>query len=102
VVLFSLVVNSVIDKGPVIFLRWGERIHGEFDAVMHPKGVNTRDVDYNNTWPINFFFNHTRVLEIVNRTYNLSPRKFLGSSIKSEYEGGFYNHSDLQGKEKWR
>jgi hypothetical protein len=78
-VVFSLVINSVIDKGPVIFLRWSEGYHGELDAYVYPNGVYHKD----NVWK-NLFFNYTRVHELYNTTYNIAARKFLGSSVISE------------------
>lgn len=38
VVLFSLVINTVVEKGPVIFLRLAESYHGEIDGVVTPTG----------------------------------------------------------------
>ena len=38
VVLFSLVINTVVEKGPIIFLRLAEGYHGEIDGVVTPAG----------------------------------------------------------------
>jgi len=37
-VLSSLVVTSVVNKGPVIFLKMSEANHGQIDAYISPIG----------------------------------------------------------------
>ena len=37
----SLVINTVIDKGPVIFLRLAEGTSGEVDGIISPSTTNT-------------------------------------------------------------
>jgi hypothetical protein len=37
-VLSTLVINTVIEKGPIIFLRIAEANHGEIDGVVYPYG----------------------------------------------------------------
>lgn len=34
VVLSTLVINTVIEKGPLVFLSLGERVDGEIDAIF--------------------------------------------------------------------
>ena len=41
VVLSTLLVSSIVSKGPVIFLRVAEKNHGQVDAYILPKMTNT-------------------------------------------------------------
>ena len=41
VVLSSLVVASLVDKGPIIFLKMAQGSNGEVDAYFTPSGINT-------------------------------------------------------------
>ena len=61
----TLVLNSILEIGPVIFLRWTEWYHGEVDGYVIPSGEEL-------------------VTELYNETYNLTPRKILGSSVITE------------------
>jgi len=45
VVLATLVINTVVTFGPIIFLKVGEAKVGQFDAVMVPKKVNFNSWD---------------------------------------------------------
>ena len=40
VVLSALVINTVVDKGPIIFLKMGEMNEGEFDGRIFPNEDN--------------------------------------------------------------
>ena len=90
IVLSTLVVTSIIAKGPVIFLKLSEDSYGEIDAFIFPLGT------IENPYPpyeINFI-NHTRVMEVVDSKaeipYYFSPRKvfsnvqFLNDSLPSQ------------------
>jgi hypothetical protein len=75
IVLSTLVVTSIISKGPVIFLKLSEDNFGEIDSFIFPIGT------YQDIYPpyeVNFM-NHTRVLEVVKNKsqepYYYSPRK---------------------------
>jgi hypothetical protein len=75
VVLSALVINTVVDKGPIIFLKLGELDGGEFDGMIHP---TQRDKDW---WDNDGgrFVNYTKVMnEVTDNKYNLSPRKQFG------------------------
>ena len=76
VVLSALVINTVVDKGPIIFLKLGELEGGESDGMIHP---TERDKDWFDGG--GRFVNYTKVMnEVTNNKYNLSPRKQFGSS----------------------
>ena len=75
----TLVLNSILEIGPVIFLRWTEWYHGEVDGYVIPSGE-----ELVNETSREFFLNYTRVTELYNETYNLTPRKILGSSVITE------------------
>ena len=73
--LSTLVVTSIIAKGPVIFLKLSEDDYGEIDSFIFPQGT------YQSPYPpyeVNFI-NHTKVLEVVKNNstteYFFSPRK---------------------------
>ena len=42
VVLSSLVINTVVEKGPIIFLRLAENHHGECDGYVTPLGSHNK------------------------------------------------------------
>ena len=84
VVLSALVINTVVDKGPIIFLKLAEMNEGQYDGIIYPsKGFSGID-KYNNIFGI--FINYTRVQEVVENKYNLAPRKqFCGSKVASDF-----------------
>lgn len=74
VVLSAIIVNTVISKGPIIFLKLAEGTTGEIDAIVTPTQVPLTSFNtYNNFDGI--FLNYTQVLNLYNEEYNLSPRK---------------------------
>lgn len=86
VVTAALVINTIVEKGPIIFLKLSEGEVGQYDGIVYPQ----RDMDFDsfqNTKGI--FINYTRSMETLNNTgtsYNLSPRKtFCGSKAGSSY-----------------
>ena len=73
VVWSALVINTLVEKGPVIFLKIAEGDEGQYDGLIYP----TREFDsmgsYTNKDGI--FINFTRVQQVVESKYNLAPRK---------------------------
>ena len=66
VVLSVLVINTIVEKGPVIFLRLAEHHHGEIDGYVTPKGS-----DMHLARP-NPFLNYSRVVAAYGETrYNI-------------------------------
>lgn len=83
VVWSALVINTLVEKGPVIFLKLAEGDEGQYDGLIYP----TRDFDgmasYTNKDGI--FVNYTQVLAVVGDKYNLAPRKqFCKSAVGSK------------------
>ena len=74
VVLSTLVVNTIINKGPIIFLKLAQEDAGEFDGVFSPGGGYHQNM---NSWsPDNmaFMLNYTRIQELPGNDFNLAPR----------------------------
>lgn len=91
VVLFSLIINSVIEKGPVIFLRLAESYHGEIDGVITPPGY-VKEGDKRHE----IFLNYTRYEELYHGKYNIAPRKLTGVSVVSEKESNLYHSEETK------
>ena len=84
VVCATLVIHSVVAKGPIVFMTLGQTKIGAFDGVYYPRttyspgSVNT----YSET---SHYINYKRVESLVNTTYNLSPRiTFCGVKIDND------------------
>ena len=73
-VLASLVVQTVTDQGPVIFLQLAQTLHsGEVDVSYVPNG---QVFDHENAvyWSLDRFLNYTTIFEQYGTKYNLAPR----------------------------
>ncbi len=82
VVFFTLVINTVISKGPLIFLKIAEDVHGQIDGYIVPHVEFYVDREKEEHLSVNM--NYTRAKEIVQDQYNLSPRKtFNGIQMAS-------------------
>jgi len=82
VVISTLVINTVVEKGPIIFLKMAEGTQGEIDAYVNPAGGEL-DKEFLSKYSV--FINYTRVIELYNTEFNLSPRKnFIGVEIMSD------------------
>ena len=68
VVLFTLVINTIVAKGPIIFLKMAEASEGEIDGHVTPSVSSSGSEQ-------SYFVNYTRVYELYGDQYNLSPRK---------------------------
>ena len=90
VVVFSiLLVNTITEKTPLIFLKLGEKTTGEIDAIVSP-GFNEgvyNDKDYDNFFQYGIFLNYTRVHEIAPDD-NFAPRKLLTDAYFQGTEDG--------------
>ena len=83
VVLSALVINTVVDKGPIIFLKLAEMNEGQYDGIIYPSKSFSGVDKFSNVDGI--FINYTRVQEVVESKYNLAPRKqFCGSRVASD------------------
>lgn len=75
VVWSALVINTIIEKGPIIFLKLAEGQIGQYDAIVYPTVTFDQGIEgYSNTAGI--FVNFTQVQNLVaGKNYNLVPRK---------------------------
>jgi len=48
VVWSALVINTVVDKGPIIFLKLAEMNEGQYDGIIYPSKVAQGMDKYNN------------------------------------------------------
>ena len=71
-------INTIVDKGPIIFLKLAESTRGEYDGIILP---NTYGGDYGLDSTSDYenysgtFIDYTRVMNITKSKYNLAPRK---------------------------
>ncbi|CDW87905.1 family protein [Stylonychia lemnae] len=100
VVLASLVINTAVEKGPIIFLKLAEGQQGEIDAIITPFGQHKMKEDKNN----NLFMNYTRITEFFSKeNWNLSPRNFIkASQTVTELASNLYDPYDEDDIKDWR
>ena len=84
VVWSALIINTIVEKGPIIFLKLAQSNEGQFDGVVSPsKGFGGMSSFENRE---GIFMNYTRVMEVVEKKYNLVPRKqFCGTRVMSDF-----------------
>ena len=78
VVLATLVINTLISKGPLAFLGVGETSEGQIDALFSPANNGVyMDIPENYAYYSSKgqFFNYTQVINTNGHTYGFSPRK---------------------------
>ena len=66
IVLSTLVVVSIIGKGPIIFLKMAEGNHGAVDAYVFPRGEESTIDLYQTT-----FLNFTAIVDKVNGGFDV-------------------------------
>jgi hypothetical protein len=109
VVVCTLVVNQIISKGSIIFLKMGESTHGEIDAFITPAADLIRStidgVEYDVPAQLNYTaFNDYFVNNDPESLERLlvAPRKvFTGVKMVTETESGLYDSSSPQQMETW-
>ena len=85
VVLSTLVVNTVVDQGPIIFVNLAQQESGEMDvwftgsircygSAICPQEMNTYPVANNMN---SGYMNYTQLVELYGYKYNLAPRTHL-------------------------
>lgn len=93
----TLIINTLIDNGPIIFLRLAEGSVGEIDAVI--------ESSYNTETELIKYVNLTQINSLYADKYGLSPRKLqedvqytessssytLGSNGLPEYSSSLFN-----------
>ena len=63
VVIATLIINTVIAKGPIIFLKLAETNQGEFDGIYTP--AEHRLKSYNNYYNEDgYFLNYTQIFAL--------------------------------------
>jgi hypothetical protein len=111
VVVSTLVINQIISKGSIIFLKISESTHGEIDAFVTPSsdiiGQTSDGIEYEMGSLLNF----TAVNEKYNKdseglkvleNLKLAPRKvFTGVKVLREGRSGLYNETSTLQQEKW-
>ena len=82
VVLSTLVVNTVIAKGPIIFLSLNQAGTGEFDAYFEPIDKNNSLTFGPNDFELSdIFFNYTHFQYLWGDRYNIAPRYHYGGVV---------------------
>ena len=96
-------VNTLVQRGPIIFLKVVEGTEGEIDGVI--RGAYS-DHESALTSPMNEdnMLNYTRIFETYGDKYRLSPRKtFCGSKIGTDHTNqNIANNEDENEMAKWR
>ena len=94
VVLCTLIINTLVDIGPIIFLKLAEGTYGQYDAIVFPQEVGKDGSDISRyTNQAGAFVNYTRVKEAAEEEFNLAPRKqYCGVSL------GVVLSDDMQGE----
>ena len=83
VVWSALVINTIVKKGPIIFLKLAEGEEGQYDGIVYPTKQFDGLDSYDNTEGI--FINYTKVDQIAGDQFNLAPRKqFCGARVGSD------------------
>ena len=103
VVVSTLVVNQIISKGSIIFLKLGESTHGEIDAFITPSADIVRktidQVEYDMPALLNYtaldtYFQNNDPL-ILNKLL-VAPRKiFTGVKLLSEEDSQLYEGNSM-------
>jgi len=96
VVWAALVINTLVEKGPIIFLKLAEGNQGQYDGIIYPTKLFNGIDSFENTEGV--FINYTKVLDVTaGKNFNLAPRKqFCGTKAGSKFPSYF---RDLLGDE---
>ena len=109
VVVCTLVVNQIISKGSIIFLKMGESTHGEIDAFITPAADLIRTtidkVEYDVPAQLNYtaFIDHFENNDpVALESLLIAPRKvFTGVKMVTETESGLYDSTSSHQMENW-
>ena len=109
VVVSTLVINQIISKGSIIFLKIGESSHGEIDAYISPAADVVKEtldkVEYDmpallNYTAVNDYYTHADPT-ILDQML-LSPRKIFSSvKVVSEKKSGLFDSHSKAKKKNW-
>lgn len=108
VVVSTLVINQIISKGSIIFLKIGESSHGEIDAFITPAAGIVKETIDKVEYDMGALLNYTSVNEYyqetdpsVLNTMLISPRKvFSGVKVLTESSSGLYGKSSVH-RQQW-
>ena len=91
VVLSTLVVNTVIQKGPIIFMKLAQTESGEIDCIYSPTGRQQNSNDY---WYPAWSMNYTQAINVLDENkveHHLAPRMQMcppdDAIMFSDYKG---------------
>jgi hypothetical protein len=85
VVLFTVVINTIVARGPIIFLKMAEGTEGQIDGYVVSTYEKSTDITSNSFTQDGNFLNYSRVFELYQDKYFLSPRKqFCNARFSSE------------------
>lgn len=101
VVCSTLIINQIISKGNIIFLKISESTHGEIDAVVTPSADIVGKTMDGISYEMPALLNLTAVQDYYNKTdpsamdnLLLTPRKIFSSTkVLKESKSGIYNES---------
>ena len=99
----TLVINQIISKGSIIFLKIGESSHGEIDAFITPTADIVKETLDKVEYDMGGLLNYTAVNQYyqendpkVLKKMLLSPRKvFSGAKVLVESNSGLYGKSPV-------
>ena len=110
VVVSTLVINQIISKGSIIFLKIGESSHGEIDAFITPAADLVKEtidkVEYDvptllNYTAVNDYYSAVGDPDITSKLL-LSPRKiFSGVKVLTEGESNLYDADSSVKRRQW-
>jgi len=104
VVWAALVINTLVAKGPVIFLKLAEAETGQFDGVIYP-GKLPFDFGRPSNWE-SVYVNYTHVQKMTKEQFNFAPRKTFcattaGSTLPADQRARFDDEYLAKLKEPW-
>lgn len=84
VVWSALVINTLVEKGPIVFLKLAEGLQGQYDGIIGAAQTSGDLTNFYNGEGV--FINYTLVETVTNSKFNLAPRKqFCQSQVGTNY-----------------
>ena len=62
VVWAALIINTIVEKGPIIFLKLAEGEAGQYDGIVYPTKSSSQEIGFSNDKGV--FINYTRAQEV--------------------------------------
>ena len=96
VVLATLVVNTIIGKGPIIFMKLAQEDSGEIDGIFIA-GDGTYVPNSNSFWDDSSALNYTLATELLEENeieHHISPRYEICPVDMKDYEGNYLASKD--------